>query len=874
MSLFNTYESDSSDDIYDEGESSRTSEDIHTSLEREASEIVRHQGSQFANIVLNWPCNGRNFALSRELENCTKVPLHFTSLHQYKSIFRSLVKLECWDALRGAKKGQMLKKGMSINILTASQMTDGWTVVEAHVNKKEAIQVNIAEHDLLLVCTLSGRRTELPNRLKIFEESVHNSCYAKIARTELTDDDRKLNINSPQLNINTKLKLLFLTSKFNNQRLISTNSKIFALNTINLISAEREYSAIDEDFPIWLEDSIVKGRTEPLFTLNSNVSEMLRKEYRLNESQACAAAGTIKTNKGISMIHGPPGTGKTSTITAIIKCASDEQFLQKLKEVDPEFASIKPAKKILVCTPSNAAVDELVKRLNIIYPIDIRSPKVMRVGNSKLTSKGSNRNTLSSAIKNNNIFELLNNAGVKVEAGQFNEDYLEQKLRETNESIQIYRQFLREIGRRLDIIPEEEHSKREELKNRSSKYFASILSLEHILQILTSSGNQSSLEKMDLSSKRDEKLRLKEQKMDIIRNASVICTTLSASVSAFIKDSAIFFDIIIIDEAGQCTEPSLLVPLKYETSHVILVGDSKQLPPTVMSKTALQEFNYEQSLFLRLEKTNPAQNYFLNTQYRMNPRISEFPNNTFYQGKLINGTDMSTKTKKNWHNKSISGIKASEYAFFDVTYGMHRKVEYGFSIYNEEEIDFAISLVEGLEKLDNSLWNTASEEELMETITDVASKEEKMVMLQEIRSQSGKLGVISPYKEQSKRMKEAFEKKFGIEKSNTIQFNTVDGFQGQEKEVIIFSSVRTGEGVGFLRDLRRLNVGITRAKSSLWILGNSKCLTENQTWKALIDDAKQRGCYNRVESPMHENTEELNEEHILTLFDRLSLRED
>ncbi len=673
MCFFKAYESNSSNEVYYDAESSSDSEDLNSrkiksSLEQVAYEIVIHQGTQFANTVLNWPCNS-NSSASSELENCNKVPLKFTSLNHYKSIFKPLVKFECWDSLKGAKS-QMLKKGISIKVLNKCKI-DGWTVVEAQVNKREAIQANITEHDLLLVYTLSERGVEFPEKLDIFEDLVNDSCYAKIARTDLTDYDRKLDFTSPKLNGNTELKLLFITSKFENERIINSNNQLFALNTINLVSAEREYNAIDKEFPFWLEDNIVKGRTEPLFTLNSNTGELLMKEYNLNGSQAHAAAGTLRSTKGISMIHGPPGTGKTRTITAIIRCATDEQFLQKLIEADPEFSSIKPAKRILVCTPSNAAVDELVKRLNSIYPIDVRSPKVIRIGDSKLTRKESSKNTLNSAIKYDNIFKYLNKNGVEVEANQFNEDYAAEKLKDTNYSIQVCDLELLKIKKEInDTSVEEESFTRDELEKKLSQFSARKCSLKNVSDILISSGNELSLEEMDSSTKRDEKKRLKKIKIEIIGNSSVVCTTLSASVNAFLKDSSISFDIIIIDEANQCTEPSLLIPLRHQTSHVILVGDSKQLPPTVMSKKAVQEFNYEQSFLLRLKKTNANQSYFLDTQYRMYPKISLFPNfnNTFHGDKLINGSNMSPKTKKDWHNESVSGVQSSENkSFSDIT---------------------------------------------------------------------------------------------------------------------------------------------------------------------------------------------------------------
>jgi senataxin len=104
---------------------------------------------------------------------------------------------------------------------------------------------------------------------------------------------------------------------------------------------------------------------------------------------------------------------------------------------------------------------------------------------------------------------------------------------------------------------------------------------------------------------------------------------------------------------------------------------------------------------------------------------------------------------------------------------------------------------------------------------------------------------VTPYKEQRRALRRAFGHRFGHYSLPSVEISTVDGYQGQEKEIIIFSCVRTGssQGIGFLNDARRLNVAITRAKTSLFILGKSSALLQNQLWRGLIEDAKQRQCF-------------------------------
>lgn len=116
---------------------------------------------------------------------------------------------------------------------------------------------------------------------------------------------------------------------------------------------------------------------------------------------------------------------------------------------------------------------------------------------------------------------------------------------------------------------------------------------------------------------------------------------------------------------------------------------------------------------------------------------------------------------------------------------------------------------------------------------------------------SNKIGVISPYKEQIQRMRREFMRYFGGSITKFVDFNTIDGFQGQEKEIIIISCVRADDsqsGVGFLKDFRRMNVALTRARTSIWILGHQKSLRKSKLWSHLIDDAEGRGCLQQAYS--------------------------
>ena len=290
----------------------------------------------------------------------------------------------------------------------------------------------------------------------------------------------------------------------------------------------------------------------------------------------------------------------------------------------------------------------------------------------------------------------------------------------------------------------------------------------------------------------------------ILNDAHVICGTLSASGHHMFQNLEVEFETVIVDEAAQCVEMSALIPLKYGCAKCILVGDPKQLPPTVFSREAAR-FRYAQSLFVRMQQNNPNDVHLLDTQYRMHPEISLFPSQTFYDGKLLDGGDMASLRKQPWHQSLLLG----PYRFFDVK-GQQQKAPSGRSLMNIAEINVALQLYNRL-------------------TSDYPSYNFK-----------GKIGIITPYKSQLQELKQRFMKAYGQTIIEDIDFNTTDAFQGRESEIIIFSCVRASGGNGFLDDVRRMNVGLTRAKSSLWVLGNSASLQSGEFWNKLIVDAQAR----------------------------------
>lgn len=447
-------------------------------------------------------------------------------------------------------------------------------------------------------------------------------------------------------------------------------------------------------------------------------------------------------------------------------------------------------KKLLVCAPSNAAVDELVMRFKEGVKTtngQHRKISVVRLGRS---------DAMNVNVKDVTLDELVN-AKLNINPDQTNNQREETgKLMKEHQGVS---EKLREAREKLDSG----ELKGDALATIKDEFDALRRRKTQLsIQIDAAKDNESSLS-------RQADLNRKRAQQSVLDEAHVICATLSGSGHDMFQNLNIEFETVVVDEAAQCVEMSALIPLKYGCAKAILVGDPKQLPPTVFSKEAAR-FQYEQSLFVRMQTNHPDDVHLLDTQYRMHPEISYFPSQTFYDGRLLDGDDMAGLREKPWHSSMLLG----PYRFFDVQ-GQHQAAPKGHSLINIAEIDVAMALYS----------------RLMNDFKDCDLR--------------GKIGIITPYKSQLRELKDRFSRQYGETVFEYVEFNTTDAYQGRESEIIIFSCVRASPagGIGFLQDIRRMNVGLTRAKSSLWVLGNSQSLVRGQFWRMLVEDAQKRERY-------------------------------
>ena len=280
---------------------------------------------------------------------------------------------------------------------------------------------------------------------------------------------------------------------------------------------------------------------------------------------------------------------------------------------------------------------------------------------------------------------------------------------------------------------------------------------------------------------------------DIVDSSDVILATNSSAALESI--ARVKFDVAIIDEASQATIPSVLIPIA-KAHRFILAGDHKQLPPTIISDRA---GDLEKTLFEELIRLYPFKSQLLNVQYRMNSLLMKFPNEEFYD----NGLKSDSSVDDININDILESTKREEALLFVDTSNVDSE--------GETHLKDSKSIINNLEAKISS--------GIADDYMNLGVSEED-------------IGIISPYADQVKI----------IQDMTPVEVKTVDGFQGREKEIIIISTVRSNNNgnIGFLRDLRRLNVAITRAKRKLIIIGNKDTLITNPTYARLIKFCEDR----------------------------------
>ncbi len=468
----------------------------------------------------------------------------------------------------------------------------------------------------------------------------------------------------------------------------------------------------------------------------SKTTEVRFLDYRLNEYQKEAVLEALAA-RDLYLIHGPPGTGKTSTISEVIL----QEALRK--------------NKVIATADSNIAVDNILSNIS-----KHESFKIVRIGHPSRISKKLIKYSLQTKITEHPNYSTLVKLKTELQKNydlRKNFQRPDPKWRRgmSNDDIIIFSKLNKDIRG----IP------KETIKQMADWVICS----ENI-------------------AKTKENVQKFEKKLidDIISTSDVVVATNSMAGSEILEDYK--FDIAVIDEGSQSTEPSSLIPI-VRSRKLIIAGDHKQLPPTVLS----DELELKKTLFERMIQEHPEFSKILQVQYRMNEKIMEFSNEMFYENKLI----------------AHESVKSQN--LLEIVENVSNEDK---DIINEKPLQFIN--VDGEEK-QNSFKSSYNVEEA-EKVLEIVSKLQKYEI---------PVSVITPYDAQVKYISKMLN-------TDKIDVKSVDGFQGRENEVIVISFVRTSK-MGFLKDLKRLNVAVTRAKRKLIVVGSKNLLIKDDAYSKFLN---------------------------------------
>lgn len=459
----------------------------------------------------------------------------------------------------------------------------------------------------------------------------------------------------------------------------------------------------------------------------------------LNPTQE-RAVNEVLWAKDVAIVHGPPGTGKTTTLVEAI----NETLMRE--------------SQVLVCAQSNMAVDWISEKL-----VD-RGINVLRIGNPTRV--------------NDKMLGFTYERRFESHA-----DYPQ---------LWAIRKAIRELRKNRKKGSENYHQKMDRLKSRAAEI----------------------------------ELRINAE---LFGEARVIACTLVGSAHHLLEGMK--FGTLFIDEAAQALEAACWIPMK-RASRVILAGDHCQLPPTVKSIAALRA-GLGKTLMERIAENKPEVVTLLKIQYRMNDEIMRFSSDWFYGGKVESAPQIKYRSVLDYDHP-ITWIDTSN-------------EENQITIEGEDAPEDSASTTSSVSAANQNSDLNFKEQFVGESFGRINKAEAELTLLtlaeyftkigkQRVLEERIDVGIISPYRAQVQYLKKLIKKyEFFKPYRRLISVNTVDGFQGQERDVILISLVRSNdEGqIGFLKDLRRMNVAMTRARMKLIILGNKDTMTKHPFYKKL-----------------------------------------
>ncbi|MFK8057580.1 MAG: AAA domain-containing protein [Saprospiraceae bacterium] len=488
---------------------------------------------------------------------------------------------------------------------------------------------------------------------------------------------------------------------------------------------------------------ILTGEQYPTYRPTERLLTPVSEVGKLNTSQRDALK-LIAAAEDLAIIHGPPGTGKTTTLVSAI-----QRICQKERQV-------------LVCAPSNTAVDLLAERL---HQVGLR---VVRTGHISRVSE--------------NLLDLT----------------LDQQVNEHPDHKQIRKIKLEAAQIRKQASTFKRSFTRNDRKERSHAF----------KQAGELDGWARTLESRILG--------------EVLDAAQVVCCTLTGAGAQFMRDRT--FSTLVVDEAAQALEPAMWIPLQ-RAKRLIMAGDPFQLPPTVKSNEA-QRAGLGVTMMERLLPLFTQASTLLSVQYRMHAAIMGFSNDYFYGGKLeahesneARGLDIEDEPAVRFIDTAGTG--------FD-----EQKNPETNSRFNPDEFLLLTTYLYGYRHQFSLAPPTVIEED------------RPPEAIPAILPTWPTIALISPYREQVEQMRNEIKEDPLLSKLDIV-VHTIDGFQGQERDWVILSLVRSNPNseIGFLKDYRRMNVAMTRARKQLVVIGDSATIGADPFYGAFLDYVDANGHY-------------------------------